>query len=121
MNDEKNMPRKVMTRTDVLLVIILLAVGAAFWFWRKQAGSGTMVKVYSDNEIIADFPLDRDTTFVISNELGNNTLVIENGFVYITDADCPDKICEQIGTISKPGDTIVCLPHKLVVEISDEH
>ena len=29
------------------------------------------------------------------------------------------KICEQMGLISKPGETIVCLPHKLIVEVSD--
>ena len=35
------------------------------------------------------------------------------------DADCPDKICINMGTIRKKGQTIICLPHKLVVEITD--
>jgi hypothetical protein len=33
------------------------------------------------------------------------------------DADCPDKLCEKTGKISKNGETIVCLPHRVVVEI----
>ena len=48
---------------------------------------------------------------------GSNTVVIENGTVYMKDADCPDKLCEKTGKISKNGETIVCLPHRVVVEI----
>ena len=35
----------------------------------------------------------------------------------MTDADCPDKLCVKTGRISKTGETIVCLPHRVVVEI----
>ncbi|MFR4337598.1 MAG: NusG domain II-containing protein [Lachnospira pectinoschiza] len=35
----------------------------------------------------------------------------------MTDADCPDKLCVKTGMISKTGETIVCLPHRVVVEI----
>ena len=33
------------------------------------------------------------------------------------DANCPDKICEGHNKISYKGETIVCLPHKVVIEI----
>ena len=36
----------------------------------------------------------------------------------MTDADCPDKYCIQMGKATHTGDTIVCLPHKLVIEIT---
>ena len=38
----------------------------------------------------------------------------------MTEADCPDKICVNTGKISKIGETIVCLPHRVVVEIQGE-
>lgn len=40
-----------------------------------------------------------------------------NGGISIEDADCPDKICLKQGFINKPGQSIICLPHKLVIEI----
>ncbi len=33
------------------------------------------------------------------------------------EADCPDKVCVGMRRISKSGETIVCLPHKLVIAI----
>ena len=112
--------RKRITWADVLLVIILIVVGIVFWTRRNQTGSGTRVKVYSENELILDLPLNQNYIGGVNKDIGNNTLIIEDGYAYVTDSDCPDKICEQMGKISKPGETIVCLPHKLVVEISDE-
>ena len=46
-----------------------------------------------------------------------NIVVIENGRAHMKDADCPDKLCMRQGAISRDGQTIVCLPHKLVVEV----
>lgn len=47
-----------------------------------------------------------------------NIVVIENGEATMKDADCPDQLCMRQGTISRDGQTIVCLPHKLVVEVT---
>jgi hypothetical protein len=38
----------------------------------------------------------------------------------MTEADCPDKLCVQEKAVSKNGETIVCLPHRVVVEITSE-
>jgi len=35
----------------------------------------------------------------------------------VTDADCPDRLCVKQRAISKQGETIVCLPHRLIVKI----
>ncbi len=121
MENRKEITQKSFTKTDLLLVIILLIAGGGLWIWKNQSTSGTVVNIYSKNERIADLPLNRNDTYIVANELGTNTIIIENGQAYMIDADCPDKICEEMGRISKPGETIVCLPHQLVVEISDEY
>ena len=56
---------------------------------------------------------------VITN-YGKNILVIKNGSAYVSEADCPDKICTAHRAISKTGESIVCLPHKLVLTIESE-
>ena len=111
--------RKAFTRMDLLLIIILLAAGGCLLFFRNRQVPGTVIRIISDNELLTELPLDRDDTFIVSNDLGTNTIIIENGQAHVIDADCPDKICEQMGLISKPGETIICLPHKLIVEVSD--
>jgi len=37
--------------------------------------------------------------------------------VDVIEADCPDKICVKHTNIKNAGETIICLPHKLVIEI----
>ncbi len=112
--------RKTITKNDLLLIVILLAAGGGLLFFRHRQESGSVIRIYSDNELLTELPLNRNDSFTVANDLGTNTIIIENGQAYMADADCPDKICEQMGMISKPGETIICLPHKLVVEVADE-
>ena len=44
-------------------------------------------------------------------------LVVENGKAYLSDANCPDKLCVHQGKISMTGETITCLPNKLTVTV----
>lgn len=55
--------------------------------------------------------------YVIKTKYGTNLIVIENEKVAIREADCPDKICTEPGFIDKPGQSLVCLPHKVLVKI----
>jgi hypothetical protein len=63
------------------------------------------------------FSLDEDSTHVIQTSLGFNTVQIAGGQVCVESADCPNQNCVQQGAISEPGQTVVCLPHKLVIAI----
>ena len=51
---------------------------------------------------------------------GTNLLVIADGSASVTEADCPDALCVGMGKISRTGQSIVCLPHQVVVEVGDE-
>lgn len=66
---------------------------------------------------IARLPLDSDCTYRVGD---SNTVQISGGHVKMLEADCPDKLCVHTGQISRSGQTIVCLPNKVVVSISGE-
>lgn len=81
------------------------------------------VEVYSEGKLYKKLPLNKDsgdTSITIDNELGENIIEINNEQVKIIDADCHDKICVKAHAISKPGESLICLPHKLVVRIIGE-
>ena len=42
---------------------------------------------------------------------------VNNGQIRIKGSTCPQQICVNRGYISKPGETIICLPHKVIIEI----
>ena len=113
------MEKKKIKRDIMLIATLIIVCAAAFLiinFVVKKYGITAVVKV--DGNIVYMLPLDKNASVTVEGyQGGSNTVVIENGTVYMKDADCPDKLCEKTGKISKNGETIVCLPHRVVVEI----
>lgn len=113
------MKRKI--RNDILLVFALLAAAFAAWgVIRLCQRTGAYAAVEVDGEERGRYPLSEDVRVDIETEGGVNTLVIENGEAYVIEADCPDKLCVKQGRISKVGQAVICLPHKLVIRIKGE-
>ncbi|MBO4412157.1 MAG: NusG domain II-containing protein [Lachnospiraceae bacterium] len=108
-------------RKDILLIGGLLLVSGLLFLgvllFRKP---GNAVSVQVNGQEIARYDLSRDIETVIRTEDGENTLVIRNGEARITHADCRDQICVHRGAVSDGGETIVCLPHKLVIAVEGE-
>ena len=100
----------------ILSVSVLLLV-AGFFVMR---GSGASVVVTVDGKAYGTYALDEDQTVPISTSYGTNLLVIEDGCARMQEADCPDHYCVGMGRIQKEHQTIICLPHKLVVEVTGE-
>lgn len=107
-------------RNDVILIlsVVLITAVAAFLYFQMQK-DGDSACVIKNGEQIAVYSLKENITVPITDENNTNVLVIENGKTYISQATCPDKICVNHRPVSKTGETIVCLPAKLVVEIGE--
>ncbi len=116
------MKKKKSIQLDFIVIAIFLAVGvviALVLFLGQHKGA--TVKVSVDGDIIKTFPLDTDTTYEIQGvNGGTNLLVIEDKKAYIEEASCPDGLCINMGKIDSAGQSIVCLPNKVVVSIEGE-
>ncbi|MBR2875881.1 MAG: NusG domain II-containing protein [Clostridia bacterium] len=115
------MKEKRKFKNDVILVVIVIAVATlGLLLLNLFKTEGEMAAIKIDGVVTEWYPLSENAVIPISTGVNNeqkNTLVIENGEAFIRDANCPDKICEGHRAISFVGETIVCLPHKLVIEI----
>ncbi len=99
------------------LVLVLALIWGCFQFY-IWGTDGTYVVVSQDGQIVSEYSLAEDMELEITDDReGKNTLVIENGKAYMADADCPDKLCVKQKAITKNGESIICLPHRLVIEI----
>ena len=96
-----------------IAVIIFLAYSYGY------GKRGAYVQVSMDGEFYAKYSLneERDIRLEYEGREGFNELVIRNGKATVTAADCPDKLCVKQKAISKTGESIVCLPHKLVITV----
>ncbi len=111
-------------RNDIILVAVIFTLAIiGFVIFRMSMTDGKYVSVSIDGKEKYRYSLDKDIEKIIATgENGQNTnvLVIKNGTVDVKSASCPDKICVGHREISKSGETIVCLPHKVVISITDE-
>ena len=108
-------------RNDVLFIAVLLLIvalaGAAFFFLR---GEGDSVTVSVDGKHYGTYPLHTDLTLSIRTGEGGeqqNLLVIRDGKALVESATCPDGICAAHKPISREGESIVCLPHRVVITV----
>lgn len=109
---------RVFRKQDVILILFFLVIAAAGLIWVNIGREGgQIVRVTVDGTVTGEYPLNRDDTVAIEGVGGSNTLVIEGGQADMTEADCPDKVCVDHAPISHVGESIICLPHKVVVEI----
>lgn len=63
---------------------------------------------------------DREKELKLNLPFGENTLLIKDNSIKMKDANCNDSLCVKQGAISKVGQTIICLPHELIIEIKGD-
>lgn len=105
-----------MKKKDLILAgsILLLAI---IWIVVRNMipdSDDRLAIVTVNNEIYGQYSLEEDQRIEIND---TNILVIADGKADMIEADCPDQICVDQKSISKSGESIVCLPNKVVVSI----
>jgi len=112
----RRLPR--LTRKDVLLLCgVLCAAGLLLVLGWLTARPGSEAVVTVAREEYGRYPLDQDQRVEIFREGHRNIVEISGGKVRMYSADCPDKLCVKQGLVGREGETIVCLPHQVVVEV----
>ena len=117
-----------MKKGDVILIIgiVLFSLSSIFYikyFLNRDTDTKYLSIQVNGREIntIDILNPDNDQEFEIDTEYGKNKVIIEDGYVRIRSANCPDQVCVIHKKISKTGETIVCLPNKLVLEIKGDN
>ncbi len=124
MKEQKSATRKRL-RNDVIFILALLILSAAFTLYLFVfRESGDRVEVTVDGVVYGVYSLGENRTEEIrTGEEGEqvNRLVILDGKAYMESATCPDGICVAHRPVFRRGESIVCLPNRVVVTvISDE-
>lgn len=104
----------------ILIGSVLIVAIICITVFSLTAKNGKTVKVIIDGKEKYTYNINKDiksAVFTGEDDQYKNVVVIENGRVFVESANCPDKICVSHKPISRKGQTIVCLPHKLVVEV----
>ncbi len=106
-----------MKKNDLILffAIVLISLAAIFILKKTGISESVHLDIYTDNKLYGSYALNEDREIDIN---GGNICVIEDGNVYMKDADCPDKLCVHSKAISNSGESIICIPNRVTLIIS---
>lgn len=106
-------------KNDIAFVMIVFIVVVVFTGVTRvlYRGKGNYVEITVDGkkEIILD--INKDTEYSIRQGDSLNIIKIENQRVSVVNANCRDGLCVKKGSIQNNGESIICLPHKVVITI----
>ncbi|HAZ10698.1 MAG: hypothetical protein A2047_02215 [Omnitrophica bacterium GWA2_41_15] len=110
------------TRFDLIFIILILFFSiASFWVIHKrfQPSSGlSTVYVYQKDKLLEEDGLDKDKIITILD--GKMQFELKNGRIRVLNTDCPHHICKNMGWIKYNGETIVCVPNQVLIEIKSK-
>lgn len=110
-----------MKKIDFVVIISLLVLCLIAFILHKAlfSDNGSFAVITIDGIEYTKLPLSSDCELSIPSPDGYNFLTISAGEAYITSASCPDQICVNHKAIRHSGETIICLPNKVIIEITD--
>lgn len=109
-----------MKKSDIILAIALIMLSvivAAAARYRNNDTHAKYIRIETEEGLYGTYPLSEDMQISVMAGEGYNIIEISGGRVRMAQADCPDHYCERMGWISDNGQTIICLPHRLIISI----
>lgn len=81
------------------------------------AGSHPYAVVHDGDGGVQAFDMGEEGSHAVTTSLGTNVVVCGGGAVKVQSADCENQDCVHQGSIESAAKQIICLPHKLWIEV----
>lgn len=109
----------IIRKADILLALalILIGVGASLWISRYNT-TGNRVIIESDGKTYGSYSLSENRTITVTRGNRSNVVRILDGSVSVTEASCHNQVCVKHKPIHTTGESIICLPNKVVIKIT---
>lgn len=108
-----------MKKPDFIFIMLIAILAVLIWgsgkLWPYEGGltaeiivKGETVATVSLHEYVEDVPVPG---------VAMMTYTVDRHGIAINSSDCPDQICVQTGAINQCGQTILCVPHQVMIRI----
>lgn len=109
----------IIKKADIVLFILLVAMGLGLsWLSVSGSAQGQRAVVTVDGQLYGTYNLAEDQTIEIDQDGHINKITIKDAAVQMSYSDCKNQVCVKDGRISHTNQSIVCLPNKVMVEIT---
>lgn len=103
---------------ELIVIGAVLLVSAAALLIPKLYGGGAEAAVIRCGDETYTMPLSEDGEFTLEMS-GDTVYEISGGRIRIKNALCPDRHCEKTGFISSPGESIICVPERIIITVEN--
>jgi hypothetical protein len=107
----------------IIFIVVIIAALSVQLFVLSSETVSPIATIYQDRVPIAVIYLDdveeAHEINVTTDDNNKNIVLVEPGQISVRYATCPDQVCVLQGPISSSARPIVCLPHRLSIEITD--
>lgn len=111
-------------KMDIVIIVALFFSSLALVFLTKTITSqadGDYLVIELDGKEYGRYDLSKDRTIEVESQNGGlNTIEIKDKKARMIYANCLDLICTKMPPIGEKGQTIVCLPHRLYLEVDSD-
>ena len=118
---------RIIKKMDIVIIAVLLILSFTphliFFKTSQKSAKNNYAIIQVDGKIHKKIDLSKvkkSEKVNLNLPNGKNTLLVENNSIEMKSANCNDALCVKQGNISKVGQTIICLPHKLIIEIKGD-
>ena len=111
---------KMFKKADLIIILGVILLGACALLITFFAGNQKpgYVRISVNGKNTAVYPLDTDREFTVTGFDGGEVHgFIKDGVADVSEATCPDKICVNHSVIKRTGESIVCLPNRVVITV----
>lgn len=118
MNTESEIKRSI-TKGDIILIVSLIVISLAMFISSFSQSESLIAEIYVDGEKAHSIALEEVTESYTINE-NYCQLLIEKDGVSFAFSNCGDQLCVKKGKLKRQGDTMACVPEKVVVVLKSD-
>ncbi|MGL5244748.1 MAG: NusG domain II-containing protein [Sarcina sp.] len=119
--------KSIFKKWDIIIILVLILISfipqIIFGVVKGNEYNRTYAVISINGDVYKKISLSEhfgQDEFRIESEYGINKISIKENQIIVLEASCADSVCMKQGYISKPGESIVCLPNKLIIEIKGD-
>ena len=110
-----------MNKNDWILIgTILILSGALFLIYFLNKSTANIAYVYHANDLIMTIDLTIDKQYEVNGDNGIVKIEVVDNKIRVIEENSPRHLCSKQGVISNSGQSIICLPNKIIIELPNE-
>lgn len=112
-----------MRKNDFWLILVLLVLAAGSWFLFRSDSTARdkVLVVRKDQQVLQRIELKKvtsETKLIVPVEHGELVIAYDREGGRVLSSPCPDQVCVHQGKITRSGQTIACVPEKVLVTLT---